>query len=150
MQVSRADAAIDENTVVVRLGHTMFAHTAVLRARGLEELAGAAVSARVEHGEVERVLGHLKSVVLASDVAWVDATGEIQEDIGADDSDGGKGAVERREQRPSAGKKHVFAAGKKAQEEYDDGRVTVVEHVVAKALEIAGQTATGDAAVERK
>lgn len=106
------------------------------------------MGAGVEHGEVEGILSHLKGVVVASDIAWVDATGKIEEDVGANDSDGRESAVERCKERPGTGKEHVFTAGEESKEEYDDGRVAVVKHVVAKTLEVAGQTAPGDDAVE--
>lgn len=104
--------------------------------------------ARVEHGEVERVLGHLKGVIFASDVAWIDGGGEIEEEVRADDRDGGESTVEGCEEWPGTGQKHVFASSKEGKEEYDDSWVTVIEHVVAKTLEIAGEAATGEGAVE--
>lgn len=126
----------------------MLAHTAVLGPRWLEELAGAAVGARVEHGEVKGVLGHLEGVVVARDVARVDGAGEVEEEVGAGYGEGGKGAVKGSEERPGTGQEHEFAAGKENEEENDDGRVAVVEHVVAKALEGTGEAATGDDTVK--
>lgn len=103
MQVSRADAAVDEDTVMIRFGHAVFANAAMLRARGLEVLASSAVRARMEHCEVERILGHLEGVIITSDVAWVDGAGEVQEEVRADDGNGGDNAMEGCEERPGTG-----------------------------------------------
>lgn len=71
MQVALTDAAIDEDAVVVRLRDAVLADGAVLRPRGLQELARAAVGARVEQRIVVRVVRHLLHVVLGRDVARV-------------------------------------------------------------------------------
>lgn len=59
--------------------------------------------ARVKHGEVERVLGHLEGVIITSDVAWIDGAGEVEEEVRTDDGDGGESAMEECEERPSTG-----------------------------------------------
>lgn len=102
----------------------------------------------MEHGEIERILGHLKGVILTSDVAWVNGAGEVQEEVRADDGNGRDSAMEGCEERPGTGQKHVLAASKEGKEEYDDSRVAVIEHVVAKTLQVAGEAATGEGAIE--
>lgn len=110
MQVSSAHAAIDEDAVVVRARDAMLAHAAVLRPCGLEQLAGAAVRARVEHGKVVGILGHLLDVVVGRDVARVAGGREVEEDVGPEDGKDADGLLESGEVRPDAWEIDVLAA----------------------------------------
>lgn len=106
--------------------------------------------ARVEHSEVEGVLGHLKGVIFACDVARINSAGKVEEDVGADDSEGSQSTVEGAEQRPGTREEHVLAAGEQGEEEDYDCGVAIVEHVVAEALEGVGEAAAGEDAVKRE
>lgn len=148
MQVAGADAVVDEDAVVIGLCDAVLADAAVLGAGGLEQLTGAAVGARVEQGEVEGVLGHLELVVRRRDVARVAGGGQPEEEVGPGDDGGDGELLGGGDEGPDARQVHVLPADEEDEEEYDDGGVSVVEHIVAEAQHGRGQPASGDLLVE--
>jgi hypothetical protein len=90
----------------------------VLGAGGLEELAGMAGGAGVEDCVVERVAAHFVGVVFGGDEAGVAEGGEVEEDVGQDDSDSAGDLLQCVELRPCRGEVHILAHGEEEEEEY--------------------------------
>jgi hypothetical protein len=83
--VAVADALVEEDAVVIHLGHAALADGAVLRAGGLEEATSPALDARAEEGVVVRVQLHVVGVVLGRNVAWIAEGGVVEEEVGEED-----------------------------------------------------------------
>lgn len=109
MLVAVADAAVDEDAVVVELGDAALADAAVLGTRRFQETAGPAVLAREEDGVVVGIEGHVVGVVLWGDVSRVGHDGEVEEEVREDDGDGAGNSVPCRHHRPGGGKIKVLS-----------------------------------------
>lgn len=109
MVVVGAHAVVDEYAVVVVFRDAALADRAVLRPGGFEEEAGVALGSRVEEGEVVRVAGHLRGVVLRGDVARVREGREVEEDVREDDGDPPGDLGEWGELGPGGGEVEGFA-----------------------------------------
>lgn len=134
--------------MVVGFGDAVLADAAMLGASGLEQLAGSTVGAWMEHGEIEGILSHLKNVALGGDVSGVCGGGEPEENVGTDDGDGGCELLGGVEEGPDGGQVHGLAADEQSNEEDEDGGMSLIHHVIAKASHGHRQTSAGDALVE--
>lgn len=148
MLVVGPDAVVDEDAVVVVFGYAALADGAVLASGWFEEVAGVAFVAWVEEGEVVGVAGHLLGVVGGGDVPWVGEGGEVEEEVREDDGDGAGEFDEGGELRPGGGEVEDFAYGEEEEEEYQDGWMSVVHHVIPEADTSWGDSAAGDTAVD--
>ena len=81
--------SVDEDAVMVGAGNAPLADAAVLRSRRLDDVTCFADVAWVENGKVVWVQRHVVRVVFRGDVARVRDAGEVEEEVGEEDSDGG-------------------------------------------------------------
>lgn len=132
MNVAVANTVVDKNAVVVRLGNTVFTNTAMLRPCRLEQLTRPTVRSRVKQRKIERILCHLQLVVLRGDVAGVTGCGEPEEDVRTSDGHDSNESLGGGQERPCGRDEHVFTTREQGQEEDENCRMPVVQHVVAE------------------
>lgn len=69
--ISVSHARVNEDTVVIRLGHTTFANGAVLRPRWLGKLARSALGTRMEKCIIVRIERHMVGEGFWGDIARI-------------------------------------------------------------------------------
>ena len=118
MVVPVADARVDEDAVVVGAGDAALADVAVLGARRLDDVAGAADTARMKEGPVIWVEGHVVCEVVLGDVARIRSTSQVKEQIWEGDGYHCRQLGEPANLVPSLGQEHQLPNGHDEDEEY--------------------------------